>query len=132
AREGRREADGDVQRGLRRARARRRRLLRDLGQGREVPLGLLLGPGAGKSFLFPARSRDLSGVSSRGDFEGRPQRGALEREANMTGLLFLLSGIWFQEGKAPEFTKFEFIRERIGHKVLVEGTLVNTAGVELA
>src|SRR6185295_14453907 len=33
---------------------------------------------------------------------------------------------------APEFTKFEFIRERIGHKVLVEGTLVNTAGVELA
>src|SRR5436190_11097545 len=50
----------------------------------------------------------------------------------MMGLLFLLSGIWFQDGKAPEFTKFDFIRERIGHKVLVEGVLANTAGAELA
>jgi hypothetical protein len=50
----------------------------------------------------------------------------------MMGLLFLLSGIWFQDGKAPEFTKFEFIRERIAHKVLVEGVLANTSGAELA
>jgi hypothetical protein len=50
----------------------------------------------------------------------------------MMGLLFILSGIWFQDGNAPQFTKFEFIRERIGHKVLVEGTLANTTGAELA
>lgn len=51
----------------------------------------------------------------------------------MMGWLFLLSGIWFgQDVKAPEFTKFDFVRERIGHKVLVEGTLVNPLGVELA
>ena len=45
----------------------------------------------------------------------------------MMGLLFLLSGIWFQDGKAPEFTKFDFIRERIGHKVLVEGIIAQYA-----
>ena len=50
----------------------------------------------------------------------------------MMGLLFLLSGIWLQDGKAPEFTKFDFIRERIGHKVLVEGTMANTLGAELS
>src|SRR5262249_32616540 len=61
----------------------------------------------------------------------RPQRGPLEREANMMGLLLLLSGIWLQDGNAPQFTKFDFIRERIGHKVLVEGTMANTVGAEL-
>ncbi|HVE40672.1 MAG TPA: hypothetical protein VNM14_12330 [Planctomycetota bacterium] len=50
----------------------------------------------------------------------------------MMGLLFILSGIWLQDGKAPEFTKFDFIRERIAHKVLVEGILANTTGAELA
>jgi hypothetical protein len=43
-----------------------------------------------------------------------------------------LSGICLQDGKAPQFTKFEFIRERIGHKVIVEGTMANTVGAELA
>jgi hypothetical protein len=50
----------------------------------------------------------------------------------MMGLLFILSGIWLQDGNAPQFTKFEFIRERIAHKVLVEGVLANTTGAELA
>jgi hypothetical protein len=51
----------------------------------------------------------------------------------MTGFLFLLGGICFgQDVRAPEFTKFDFIRERIGHKVLVEGTFVNSTGAELA
>jgi hypothetical protein len=51
----------------------------------------------------------------------------------MMGLLFLLSGIWFgQEVRAPEFTKFDFVRERVGHKVLVEGTMLNRVGGELA
>ena len=37
--------------------------------------------------------------------------------------LYLLCGIcWGQDVRAPEFTKFDFVRERIGHKVLVEGT----------
>lgn len=50
----------------------------------------------------------------------------------MMGLLFLLSGIWFgQEVKAPEFTKYEFTRERIGHKVIVDGTMFNRVGGEL-
>jgi hypothetical protein len=48
----------------------------------------------------------------------------------MIGWLFLLSGVCFQE-RAPEFTKFDFVRERIGHKVLVEGTLANGTGAEL-
>jgi hypothetical protein len=57
----------------------------------------------------------------------------MEREAYMTGLLFtLLSGIcWGQDVKAPEFTKFEFARERIGHKVVVDGTMANRTGAEL-
>lgn len=47
--------------------------------------------------------------------------------------LFLLSGIcWGQDVRAPEFTKFDFVRERIGHKVLVEGTMANTLGSDLA
>jgi len=48
-------------------------------------------------------------------------------------LLFLLSGVCFgQEVRAPEFTKFDFVRERIGHKVLVEGTMLNRVGGELS
>jgi hypothetical protein len=51
----------------------------------------------------------------------------------MMGLLFLLSGVWFgQEVKAPEFTKYEFTRERIGHKVIVDGTMFNRVGGELS
>src|SRR3954463_13129840 len=51
----------------------------------------------------------------------------------MTGLLLILSGIWCsQEVKAPEFTKFDFVRERIGHKVVVEGAMLNRVGAELA
>src|SRR5262245_49527785 len=51
----------------------------------------------------------------------------------MTGLLFLLGGICFgQEGRAPEFPKFDFIRERIGHKVIVDGTMFNRAGGDLS
>lgn len=51
----------------------------------------------------------------------------------MTGLLLLLGGIFFgQDVKAPEFTKFDFIRERIGHKVIVEGSMLNRVGSELA
>ena len=51
----------------------------------------------------------------------------------MMGLLFLLGGIWFgQDVKAPEFTKYEFTRERIGHKVIVDGTLFNRVGGELS
>ena len=51
----------------------------------------------------------------------------------MMGLLFLLSGICFgQEVKAPEFTKYEFTRERIGHKVIVDGTMFNRVGGELS
>lgn len=51
----------------------------------------------------------------------------------MMGLLLILSGIWLeQDVKAPEFTKFEFIRERIGHKVIVDGTMLNRTGAELA
>jgi hypothetical protein len=57
----------------------------------------------------------------------------LEREANMTGLLFCISALCLgQEVKAPEFTKYEFIRERIGHKVIVEGTMLNRTGADLA
>ncbi|MBV8878457.1 MAG: hypothetical protein JO332_00700 [Planctomycetaceae bacterium] len=51
----------------------------------------------------------------------------------MMGLLLILSGIWFgQDVKAPEFTKWEFARERIGHKVIVDGELWNRTGAELA
>ena len=51
----------------------------------------------------------------------------------MMGLLLILSGIWLgQDVKAPEFTKFEFIRERIGHKVIVDGTMLNRTGADLA
>jgi hypothetical protein len=51
----------------------------------------------------------------------------------MTVLLLLLSGVVFgQDIKAPEFTKYEFIRERIGHKVIVEGTMLNRTGADLA
>ena len=51
----------------------------------------------------------------------------------MIGLLFLLSGVWFgQDVKAPEFTKFDFIRERIGHKVIVEGSMLNRVGADLS
>jgi hypothetical protein len=51
----------------------------------------------------------------------------------MMGLLLILSGICCeQEVKAPEFTKFDFVRERIGHKVIVEGAMLNRVGVELA
>ena len=51
----------------------------------------------------------------------------------MMGLLLILSGIWLeQDVKAPEFTKFEFARERIGHKVIVDGEMLNRTGGELA
>jgi hypothetical protein len=51
----------------------------------------------------------------------------------MMGLLLILSGIWCsQDVKAPEFTKFDFVRERIGHKVIVEGAMLNRVGAELA
>jgi hypothetical protein len=51
----------------------------------------------------------------------------------MMGLLFLLSGICFgQEVRAPEFTKFDFTRERIGHKVIVDGTIINRVGGDLS
>ncbi|HUR38324.1 MAG TPA: hypothetical protein VM222_02470, partial [Planctomycetota bacterium] len=50
----------------------------------------------------------------------------------MTGLLLILSGFWCsQDVKAPEFTKFDFVRERIGHKVIVEGAMLNRVGAEL-
>jgi hypothetical protein len=50
----------------------------------------------------------------------------------MMGWLLILSGILCeQEVKAPEFTKWDFARERIGHKVLVDGTMLNRTGAEL-
>ncbi len=50
----------------------------------------------------------------------------------MMGLLLILSGICCeQEVKAPEFTKWEFARERIGHKVIVDGEMWNRTGAEL-
>jgi hypothetical protein len=50
----------------------------------------------------------------------------------MMGLLLILSGILCeQEVRAPEFTKWDFARERIGHKVLVEGEMLNRTGAEL-
>jgi len=49
------------------------------------------------------------------------------------GLLLILGGILCeQEVRAPEFTKFDFARERIGHKVLVDGEMLNRVGAELA
>jgi len=51
----------------------------------------------------------------------------------MMGLLFLLSGVLLgQDGRAPEFPKFDFIRERIGHKVIVDGSMLNRGGGDLA
>jgi len=51
----------------------------------------------------------------------------------MMGLLLILSGICCsQDVKAPEFTKFEFARERIGHRVIVDGAMLNRVGAELA
>jgi len=51
----------------------------------------------------------------------------------MMGLLFFLSGLCLgQEARGPEFPKFDFIRERIAHKVLVEGTIANPLGAELS
>lgn len=50
----------------------------------------------------------------------------------MMGLLLILSGICCeQEVRAPEFTKWEFARERIGHKVIVDGEMWNRTGAEL-
>ncbi len=50
----------------------------------------------------------------------------------MMVLLLALSGILCeQDVKAPEFTKWDFARERIGHKVLVDGTMLNRTGAEL-
>lgn len=50
----------------------------------------------------------------------------------MMALAILLSGVCFgQDVRGPEFPKFEFIRERIGHKVLVEGTIVNPLAAAL-
>src|SRR5881394_2220303 len=50
----------------------------------------------------------------------------------MMGLLLILSGICCeQEVRAPEFTKWEFARERIGHKVIVDGEMLNRSGAEL-
>ncbi|HLY08896.1 MAG TPA: hypothetical protein VKW04_06240 [Planctomycetota bacterium] len=51
----------------------------------------------------------------------------------MMGLLFILSGICCeQDVKAPEFTKWEFARERIGHKVIVDGEMLNRVGADMA
>ena len=51
----------------------------------------------------------------------------------MMGLLLILSGICCeQDVRAPEFTKWEFARERIGHKVLVDGEMLNRVGADLA
>jgi hypothetical protein len=50
----------------------------------------------------------------------------------MMGLLLILSGICCtQDVKAPEFTKFDFARERIGHRVIVDGVMLNRIGAEM-
>ena len=50
----------------------------------------------------------------------------------MMVLALILGGLWCgQDVRAPEFTKWDFARERIGHKVLVDGEMLNRTGAEL-
>jgi hypothetical protein len=46
-------------------------------------------------------------------------------------VLVLLSSLFLQDSKPPEFTKFEIARERVGHKVIVDGGLKNVGAADL-
>jgi hypothetical protein len=48
----------------------------------------------------------------------------------MSGILCAL--LLLQDGRSPEFTRYEIARERVGHKVVVDAVLLNPAPVELA
>src|SRR5262245_49089043 len=56
---------------------------------------------------------------------------AAMKPPSVVAFLLTLSGTAPAQDAGPRFTQFEFARERIGHKVIVDATLVNTASQDL-